>query len=415
MMVVIIVGTCFVETSKAQPKRPAMMLTNPDTLVVNPLPQLNSKCRETNICISPDGKWMLFMSDRPSSWSTKDYAGVKGRYDGDIWFSFRSGIGGQWQQAMNIGRSINTPMGEDEPNISPEAQTLYFQSWRPKWDSTEGPYYYAELHGLKLGKVRGMGSGIAQFFRDTHFATDGATLSSDGKLFIVASGKEYLGAMDIYISRKQENGEWAYPIALSINTPYDERSPFLAADGRTLYFGSTGYEGLGRMDIYKTVMQDDGIWSDPINIGAPFNTQGDDYGFVVTASGSDVYLVHDGDICFVDTRSVVAAFKPIPTIILMGKVRDRTTQHPIETEIKLVDAKTKRTITTARSNSTTGDYLFVLQRGKKYNLVVAAEGYFSYSKSLSIPGKTQSSEYRHDIDLQPMGRGSAEGQTHSGR
>ncbi|MBN2663104.1 MAG: PD40 domain-containing protein, partial [Bacteroidales bacterium] len=65
------------------------IITNPNSVGVAPISQLNSQMRETNISITPDGRYMYFMSDRGGqAWSS--YSGTfrgKLRYDGDIWFS----------------------------------------------------------------------------------------------------------------------------------------------------------------------------------------------------------------------------------------------------------------------------------------------------------------------------------------
>ncbi|MEA3451348.1 MAG: hypothetical protein U9Q83_05535 [Bacteroidota bacterium] len=269
---------------------------------INKLDQLNSKYRETNICITPNGKYLFFMSDRGGqSWSSGAtmFKGKK-RYDGDIWYSTKEN--GYWTKAKVLSDKINTFSGEDEPNISPNGQTVYFQSWRTWWAKTGGPYYSAEIDGFNWGNPVGLGSGINDFFKDEYdkyfgYATDGMSISPDGKTFIVACGTDYDGNLDFYISRKK-NGAWSYPKRMNLSTGKEERTIFIAADNHTIFFGSAGYGGYGGIDIFKGYLNDDGSVTDIKNIGKPFNSSRDDYGFIITANGEEAYFVREGDIYF---------------------------------------------------------------------------------------------------------------------
>lgn len=153
-----------------------------------------------------------------------------------------------------------------------------------------------------------MGGGITEFFQ-TIQATDGMAISQDETTFIVVAGIEYDGNMDLYFSKKRRN-RWSYCRRMKISTKEDERSVFLAADGRSLYFASNGYGGFGGLDIFKIVLNKDGSFGELINLGEPFNTSGDDYGFVITADGSEAYLIRDGDIYFSELEHADQRIKP---------------------------------------------------------------------------------------------------------
>ncbi|MFN3316590.1 MAG: TolB family protein, partial [Raineya sp.] len=257
-------------------QKPAEILKQPANIVLSKQYRLNSSYREVNMNITPDGKYMFFMSSRGQMpWSRANYLTYKGQaqYDGDIWYSER--VGKTWQMPKCLGENINTNMGEDEPNISPDGNTVYFQSWHNdhkgnSWLTDGGPYYKASRIGTNWGQKVGLGGGIHQFFKEFQYGTDGMTLSPDGKIFIVAAGADYDGAMDLFISYFQ-NGSWTYPRKLPISTSGDERSPFIAADGETLYFASDGYKGFGGLDIYKVSLAEARTASNPkvFNLGAP--------------------------------------------------------------------------------------------------------------------------------------------------
>lgn len=99
------------------------------------------------------------------------------------------------------------------------------------------------------------------------------------------------GGTDIYVARKDGN-TWGKPENLGpeINTPGEDKFPFVGADG-TLYFASDGHYGLGGLDIYK-VKKDakTGVWGKAENMGAPFNSSKDDFGFIVAKDNQSGYL-----------------------------------------------------------------------------------------------------------------------------
>ncbi len=114
------------------------------------------------------------------------------------------------------------------------------------------------------------------------FSNAHPALSKDGKTLYFASDRlGGQGGTDIYASTLNANGVWSDPQNLgdAVNTPYDEKFPFIADDG-TLYFASNAPNGLGGLDIYKTQFVD-GHWAKPQNIGAPINSSYDDFALIV--------------------------------------------------------------------------------------------------------------------------------------
>lgn len=117
-----------------------------------------------------------------------------------------------------------------------------------------------------------------------------ATLSADGKMLVFASEADRgIGGLDLYKSVKDENGNWGYAQLLSseINTIYNEDAPFLSPSG-VLFFSSNGLPGYGGYDVYKA--NPEGThWGKPINIGQPINSTGDDVYFTLIGNTSNGY------------------------------------------------------------------------------------------------------------------------------
>lgn len=268
------------------------------------LSQLNSPERECNLSILPNSQSLYFMT-------TRDLRGGTGG-NGDVYVSHFENS--SWQEPHSL-ESINTLSGEDEPTFSKDGSEMYYQSWAGDWKSLGGPYYRAEFRNGNWVKKGSMGSNINMFFAlqssaNLGYGTDGMAVSPDGNLFIVACGPDYNGPMDLYYSQKTKQG-WTFPELMSISTYGDERSVFIAADNRTLYFSSDGMGGMGGLDIFKVRIEDNGKLGKPVNIGEPFNTPEDDMGFVASADGKSAFFIRNLDIYFADISALSENIKPI--------------------------------------------------------------------------------------------------------
>ncbi|MBS1651555.1 MAG: PD40 domain-containing protein [Bacteroidetes bacterium] len=123
------------------------------------------------------------------------------------------------------------------------------------------------------------------------FYQNHAFLSDDGKQLLFTSESENgNGDNDIYFSTKNENGEWAKVenIGTTINTPFDEDSPFITNNGKTMYFASKGHKGYGNYDTYKSELVN-GKWTEPINLGQPINSSGHDIFYTITPDDKSAY------------------------------------------------------------------------------------------------------------------------------
>lgn len=281
---------------------------------IQELKTLNTERRECNLSLMPNGSTLYFMSTR-----SKSGRNIEG--DGDIYRS-ENLADGMWG-APEFLSQINTYSGEDEPSVSYDGAKIYFQSWKANWQGTGGPYYEANLVNGKLRNIRGLGGGINQFFRrefEAHmgYATDGMAISADGNLFIVACGSDYEGNMDLFYSVKQF-GSWTFPEVLGVSTRGDERSVYISADNKTIYFSSDGHGGFGGLDILKTTF--DGRKTGPIvNIGKPFNTRKDDMGFVISGEGEAAFFIRNLDIYYADLSQLNDEIKPASSTLIFGTI-----------------------------------------------------------------------------------------------
>ena len=389
--------------SGANAQREVTILDHKDRIRIQKMDILNSPERETNISISPDGKFLFFCSFRGGQFWSRQYMYFQSKpvWDGDIWYSEK--VNGNWREPQPMHYGINTSSGEDEPNISPDGSTVYYQSWLPDdmWKYTGGPYYSSKRNGKYWGRKEGLGGGITAFFLKFH-ATDGMTISPDGKTFIVAAGHDYemTEKMDLYISRKVK-GEWTLCKRLPISTRGNERSVFMAGDGKTLYFASDGYKGYGGMDIFKTTLREDGSFGEVINIGKPFNTPDDDYGFILTQDGNEAYFLRDGNIFFADLKEADDAIKPgyelsnpVVQVELSGVVKSRESWENLVAQVVIIDKASGIPIKSIKTTDK-GTYRIELTNKQRDLLLVAnSTGYEKVSRSLEISPQTQQELYQ---------------------
>lgn len=188
-----------------------------------------------------------------------------------------------------------------------------------------------------------------------------------GLTFVSAKG----GDMDIYIALYGADGatlQAPLPIGNAINTPGNERNPFLHPDMKTLYFASDGHDGFGGFDLYISTRLDDTWrnWSKPRNLGLLFNSSSDDWHLFVTTDGSRAYSVSneqgDNHITYMD---IPQSYKPEPVYTFETTVLDASGK-PVEGEVVIQDLETGKIVQIVRPDPLTGEVFIPVSEKKNY-------------------------------------------------
>lgn len=356
---------------------------------------VNSVYDEVGPHVTADGKTIMFgVKNSPDN--------IGGLSDGeDIWIT-SSSDGMNWSESKNMGNDINDTETNNLAAVSSDNNTLLFCN-------TNGFHIRKRIHGgwsqparLNLNFINEAGN------MEGNLSPDGKAILFTAKfkknLHYKVEGKE----KDIYVVVQKKDGEWSDPINLGehINTVEDEIAPFLAADGRTLYFGSNGRPGYGSYDIYmsKRLGSDWTSWSEPVNLGPDINGPGFDAYFTMAASADYAYLVSNknsyGKSDLVRVK-LPEAIKPKPVVLLTGQTLDARTNKPIVASISFIDTESQLRLGTCISDSQSGYYQLVIDNGK-YGIHAVAKGYLSVNEKLELAKVDKYTEIEKDLLLVPI-------------
>ncbi|MEX1001637.1 MAG: OmpA family protein [Crocinitomicaceae bacterium] len=324
---------------------------------------------------------------------------------------------GYWGTGIPMPANINTPYNEGAPTFAPDGRTLIFVGCTAGGSYGEGRRGYGSCDLFitkKIGKDWLDPINLPGNVNSQHWETQ-PSLSSDGRtLYFIRGQIRGTGGRnkrngDIYVSRLQENGGWGVPEKLpaNINTPYSESSVLIHPDGKTLYFSSNGHLGMGGYDLYMSIQQADGSWSDPQNLGYPINTHHDENSLLVYADGKLAIFGSDrpGGMGGLDLYQfkMPASIQPTKTIYMTGTVYDAVTDKRLGADFRLVDLETEKEVVRSESDPVSGEFLVSLPINKRYALFVKRDGYHPYSVNFDLKVPENSEEpYHRDVPLQPL-------------
>lgn len=353
------------------------LIANPVEITINNMgDSINSEFTDHSPVVSADEAVLIFTSRRENEYGGE--INSDGEFDENIYISYF--INDRWTKPVSIGENINTSNHEASIGLSVDGQKLFIYK-----SEDEGSIYLSKLEGDVWSKPQKLGSTINTKARETH-----ASLSADGNsLYFTSERKGGYGGLDIYVSHRKLGGEWSDAINLgpTVNTASDERAPYIHPDGITLFYSTKGYAGLGGFDIFTSRINEFNTWTKPKNLGYPINTASDDVFYVPSADGQRAYYASkkkDGfgrsDIYLIGLKEAEKA----KITIMTGKVHICRGNLP-EVSITVMDAKTDEVVGIYTPNSKTGKFLFVLNKGGRYNVIFEANGEIILSEELVVP------------------------------
>lgn len=368
---------------------------------------INSDLPELRPTVSADGNLLFFICENHPG-NTK-YNSVPNSQD--IWFSERDNTG-KWSEARHLSYPLNTMQYNAVYWISPDNNRILIRG-----AFNDGAYMGKGVSMSYLGDDGRWSEPqmlqIKNYQRYDRGAQSGATMAQDGQtLFLYMSPVPGSIDNDLFVCFLTENGTWTEPKSLGkkINLPdYDEMTPYLAADGVTLYFSSNRAGGFGDNDIYMTRRLDKSWqnWSDPVNLGTPINTDNWDAFFTLDAGGEYAYLTTSlntyGESDIVRVK-LLEKEKPEPVILVSGNVYNLKTREPLSASLIYETLPDGLQAGNGVSNAIDGSFKMVLPYDKNYSIRATADHFFAISENLNLDSlvKAGYKEIHKDLYLVPI-------------
>ena len=247
--------------------------------------QFNTTEYDENSPFLMKGK-MVFSSDRPAkNLNSKTRSGWTGRGFYQIWASDK--LGEKYESPRTFSSNLNAlNKNTSNANVDFVNQQIFYTKNDNAKDRSD--FYNMQLYVSMIKNGKFVKEEKLPFCsREYNYMHP--SISPDGKTLFYVADRPGQGGTDIFYSRRTSEG-WSRGKNLGevINTDTNEGYPFLSADGK-FYFCSKGHSGLGGYDIYVSEKDDQGEWTKPKNMGRPFNSQHDDFSFFISKKGNGAF------------------------------------------------------------------------------------------------------------------------------
>ena len=368
---------------------------------------INTSLAELRPTVSADGNLLFFIVENDPM-NTK-YSSISNSQD--IWFSERDSSG-NWGPATHMGYPLNTYFYNAVFWISPDNNRILIRNAFIDGD------YVGNGVSMTFRKANGRWSKpnalrIRNYQKYDKGRQYGATMAHDGQtLLLYMSEQKNSYNNDLYVCFLQKDSTWSEPKSLGkkINLPqYNEMTPYLAADGVTLYFSSDRPGGLGDNDIWITKRLDSTWqkWSEPINLGSSINTPDWDAFFTLDAGGEYAYLTSSdngyGESDIVRVK-LLERERPDPVVLVDGNVYNKKTNEPLSASLIYETLPDGVEAGNGVSSPADGSFKIVLPYDKNYLIRASADKFFAVSENLDLDSlvKAGYKEIHKDLYLVPI-------------
>lgn len=375
--------------------------------------------------ITADGSIMVFTSRREAEgFSSKD------PYDNDfyekVFITYWSDSLGDWAPAVPIPGSINSKDRHDASlSISADGKQIFLYRnenggdiFVSKTRMNKGASDAMQVPGADVNRLVSMNrwgnpSSLGKPVNSSYWESYGAISADANTLYFASERPKGQGNGDLWMAKRLGGNEWAVPVnLLGINTIEDEKSVFMHPDGKTIFFSSKGHRNMGGYDIFRSVLGDDGRWSQPENLGYPINTSGDEFDFVLTTDGKTAYYCSSAegskkfDIMKIDLGNYnVLSDNRLEAVksglsIIRGTVSNAS-GSVVATTVVFIDPNGGKVLGETLSDED-GGYFIALRGNAEYEVLVNAPAYKEYRHrmKLALEADGSTKTVNHSFTLQ---------------
>jgi len=308
------------------------------------------------------------------------FSKIEALYNG-IFYSRK--VNGEWSGPVNMNELLKFDSDIYPTSLSSDGKTLYLYSSA----EFDGIIYTSTFENNTWSPLVKLNENINTKFWESH-----ATISHDNKkLYFTSNRKGTYGGLDIYVSKRDSIGNWgpAENLGPVINSQYNEESPFLSKDDKTLFFSSRGHFNMGGYDIFYSTMLGNGEWSVPLNVGYPLNSTDDDVFFKPINDGYQGYYAQErpGGFGKQDIYRIEIFSKDHPrkfSIRGMVKVADLMSNVKDSVKISAMNIKDPNQTIVVYSNPETGEFEFEVPQGD-YKITYEGDGGEKVVRDLALP------------------------------
>lgn len=368
---------------------------HPWKVEVHAIHALNSNYSEYVPSMTADGKKVFFTRRSP-------------RGDEDLYTAEKLDSG--WSVPKPLDE-VNSLHNEGAPAISPDGNFLIFTSCDRPNGVGGCDLYRSAFDGQHWSEPVAFSEPVNSPAYESQ-----ACLALNGKrIYFVSNRKGTLGGFDIWYTQRKDNGGWSVPknMGKPINTAGDEVCPSLHFNDQNFYFASDGHEGLGGKDLFSAKKDSADHWKDPINLGIPINSIGDESSWLMLPDGKTAWFASDQKYVQAANKHLKAnldlyaldlpeALRINPVTYLSVVVIDSFTRKPILANLKIYDLANERLLahTPLDGNFPTG---LSVPFAADYAMHVYADGYHFYTEHIDCRKTTDEMDpIRLQIALVPV-------------
>ncbi|MEI8134575.1 MAG: OmpA family protein [bacterium] len=360
---------------------------------------INSPFSELAPIIAPSGKLLFFTMGvgNPSNYGDEHLQ--------DCYVS--KWQGNRWGKPKNLGVPINSDGNDAISGVSPDGNVLFIKN-----------FYHNAVSGLCFAE-RDTNSKwhldpitIENYTNANQFSTQ--CISTNGEFILLsAETADGYGKLDLYMCKLKDRKKHLYaaPINLGpvINSTENDFAPFLAPDGKTLYYSTSGKGGFGEADVFMTKRLDDSWinWTAPQNLGDQINTSGMDAYYSIPASGDVAYFSSSNGEYGLDLYKIALTEDQQPTAVtlLSGRVTDRA-GNTLNAQIICTDIVENHEVARSSTSDDAENFSMVLPAGSHYRFNVTSPGFLPFSDEIDLSNQAGFSEPILDIVLDSIRVGS---------
>ncbi len=302
-----------------------------------------------------------------------------GNFDKEDIFTAYVDVEDGWTSPQSLAETINSPYNEGTCSVTADGKILIYTSCDAPDSHGSCDLYVAYKVNGHWERPTNMGTKVNSRSWDSQ-----PSLSADGRILFFSSNRRGgFGGNDIWYSVRQNDGSWsdAKNLGAVVNTPKDEISPFMFFNNEILFFASDGHLGFGGMDIFLSRVEN-GEFQKPENLGLPINDQLEQVALFITAKKDFAYYTELTSEEDQNDRSLLYRFKFPEEIYLgenltvtEGKVYNAKTGQPVDATLSLVSLTNDSTLYQFQSDGKTGEFTMLYPENAVSGLYVEKKGY----------------------------------------